>query len=317
MAKVVSSDEIFHFMHGPLGGKDADNWIAGRQLGLITVEQLNVAGIGRGVIARRVAAGFLHRMFRGVYLVGNPIPLPGARELGAILACGRRTFISHGSAAGLWRVTAPQIVDVEVTAVGRNLRTRDNLRVHIVDELDPLDRRVVNGIPVTSAARTLIDLAAVAGIGELERAVNEARVQRLITDRDLRTALERAGRRSGTATLRRLLDHEAEPGFSRKEAERLVRRLIHDAGLPEPRCNARLEGREVDFLWPEQRLVVEVDGYRFHGHRSAFERDRKKDQLLTAAGYVVIRVTWLQLVHEPLRVAATIAAALTARRTPG
>jgi very-short-patch-repair endonuclease len=96
-----------------------------------------------------------------------------------------------------------------------------------------------------------------------------------------------------------------------------MRRLLRAAALPQPICNARLHGQRPDFLWPEQRLVVQVDGYQFHGHRSAFERDRRNDQVLIAAGYRVVRVTWMQLQHEPLRVAAAIAAALTAGRAPG
>jgi very-short-patch-repair endonuclease len=114
--------------------------------------------------------------------------------------------------------------------------------------------------------------------------------------------------------MRAFLAPETEKGFTRKEAERRMRKLITAAGLPQPRCNHNLLGKEVDFCWPEHGLVVEIDGHQFHGHRSAFERDRKKDQLLAAAGYTVIRVTWRQLIHEPLRVAAVVSAALAGRR---
>ena len=96
-----------------------------------------------------------------------------------------------------------------------------------------------------------------------------------------------------------------------------MRSLTRDAALPQPLCNALIHGHRVDFVWPDHKLVIEVDGYQFHGHRSAFERDRRKDQVLIAAGYRVVRVTWLQLCHEPMRVAAVLAAALTASRPPG
>jgi very-short-patch-repair endonuclease len=107
-----------------------------------------------------------------------------------------------------------------------------------------------------------------------------------------------------------------DSGYTRSKAERLMRRLLGAASLPQPVCNARIHGQQPDFLWSAERLVVQVDGYQFHGHRSAFERDRRKDQVLVAGGYRVIRVTWLQMQHEPLRVIAVIAAALTASRAP-
>jgi very-short-patch-repair endonuclease len=117
--------------------------------------------------------------------------------------------------------------------------------------------------------------------------------------------------------MRALLDSEVEQGYTRSEAERRMLDLVRAAGLLQPLPNVRLEGYSVDFLWPAQRLVVEVDGYRYHGHRAAFERDRRKDAMLLAAGYRVMRLTWRQLVHEPMLVAAMLASALTDSRKPG
>jgi very-short-patch-repair endonuclease len=174
----------------------------------------------------------------------------------------------------------------------------------------------VDDLLVTAPARTVIDLAADDDDDELEAALSEARALRLVRDQDIEAALERAGNRKGVARMRRLLSLEGGHGYTGSRAERLMRRLLRDAALPQPRCNRRLLGYGVDFLWPDERLVVEVDGYQFHGHRSAFERDRRKDQVLIAAGYQVVRITCRQLVHEPLRVAAVIAAALTASRVP-
>jgi very-short-patch-repair endonuclease len=147
--------------------------------------------------------------------------------------------------------------------------------------------------------------------GPVERAL------RLIKDGDIEAAIDRAGNRKGVARMRRLVTLEGDRGYTRSKAERLMRRLLRDAALPQPLCNARIHGQKPDFLWPRERLVVQVDGYQFHGHRSAFERDRRKDQVLIAVGFRVVRVTWLQLQYEPLRVAAVIAAALTASRAPG
>lgn len=204
--------------------------------------------------------------------------------------------------------------NVDVTLVGRRVRPKARVRLHLLSQLDRRrDVRHIEKLPLTAPARTLIDLATTATDVELSRAVSEARALRLIRNGELEAALGRAGARAGVARMRAYLAQETEKGFTRKEAERRMQRLTTDAGLPQPRCNHKLLGKEVDFYWPENGVVVEVDGYQFHGHRSAFERDRKKDQLLTAAGYTVIRVTWRQLLHEPLRVAAVISAALAGR----
>ena len=165
-------------------------------------------------------------------------------------------------------------------------------------------------VRLTSPARTLIDFAADASYFGLERAVAEARVQKLLRDGELEGALARAGRRRGTAKMRAYLRSEQGPAMTRSEAEREVRRLTRAARLPQPKANARVAGYEVDFLWPEQRVILEVDGYRYHGHRRAFERDRRKDMALVDAGYLVIRITWRQLTEEPFAVIAHIARAL-------
>jgi very-short-patch-repair endonuclease len=287
--------------------------VALRGQGTASRTDLLDAGLSRHVIDRRARTGDLHRVHRGLYLVGHTALAPRAAEFAAILACGDRAVISHRSAAFLWGMIERRPAEVDVTLVGRRCRAKEGIRLHLLSQIDERrDVRCVENLPITSPARTLVDLAAASTTAELERALNEARAQRLVNDGQLRGVLTRAGRRPGTALLRKLLINETESGFTRKEAERLMRRLLHDADLAQPHCNAKIRGMEVDFCWAEQRLIVEVDGFQFHGHRSAFERDRKKDQLLTAAGYTVIRVTWRQLRDEPIRVAAVIAAALSA-----
>jgi very-short-patch-repair endonuclease len=199
--------------------------------------------------------------------------------------------------------------DVHVTVIGRTLRCRPGIVVHRVDRLARQDLRHRHGIPLTSPARTICDLAASEPPNIFERAANEARVQRLLSDRELKRALKRSPSRKGTRALRALLDDG--PAITRSEAERLMLKLIGRANLPKPITNAPVSGYTVDFLWPAQRLIMEVDGFAFHGHRHAFERDRKRDAALTAAGYRVIRVTWRQLTTEPLEVIAMLARALT------
>jgi very-short-patch-repair endonuclease len=309
VAEVVTPSELLHFVQAHGGGERAVAWLARRQLGVVTFAQLIDAQIGRGVIAGRLANGWLHHRHRGVYLVGSPVPQPGATELAAVLACGDGALISGRSAAGLRGLARPR-ESVDVTVIGRHCRPRPGIEVTCVGQLDPRDRADVTGIPATAPARMLIDFAATATADELEAALSEARAQRLVTDAQIEAALDRARNRRGVARMRAILRAESESGYTRSKAERLMKRLLRDARLPQPVCNQPVGRYSADFLWAEQRLVVEVDSFKFHGHRGAFERDRRKDQALQIAGYRVIRVTWRQLNQEPLAVIAAIAAAL-------
>jgi very-short-patch-repair endonuclease len=166
------------------------------------------------------------------------------------------------------------------------------------------------GIPVTSPARTLLDLAAVAPSHDLERAFDEALTQRLTTTASLTAAVERAQGHHGAGRVRALLARSEEPALTRSEAERRFLALVREARLPAPMVNAHVAGYLVDFLWRDSRLIVEIDGYRFHSSRAAFERDRLRDAELNAAGFRVVRVTWRQLVEEPVAVIARLARAL-------
>jgi len=234
----------------------------------------------------------------------------------AVLACGRGAVISHYTAACWWQLlpypAQPRPVDINVA--GRHSRHRAGIRVHRVTSLDRRDFWVRAAIPITTPARALIDLAAVIPPDELDQALAEAQVRRLVDARGIADQLERNRGRAGTRPLRALID--AGPAPTRSEAERRFLRVIRGAGLPEPRVNARVGRLEVDFLWPDQRLVVEIDGYGSHGNRRAFERDRERDATLAAMGYTVLRVTWRQLVDRPEAVAARLAAALAVRRPP-
>lgn len=313
VAEIVSPGELRHLLRA--GGtvkrpEHAVAWIAKRQLGLIASWQLQAAGVSRSSITRRLRRGALHRVHRGVFLVGHALQFPGARELAAVLACGDRAFVSHRSAAALWGLTKVAGAEVEVSVVARNCKPRAGLRVHRVAHLDPRDGAKKNGIPTTSPSRALVDLAASAAPAELETALAEARAQRVMSDGQLSDTLDRAGNRAGVGALRALLRHQGGPRLTRSEAERRLLRLIRAARLPEPEANVRVEGFEVDFLWSEARLIVEVDGFAFHGHRRAFERDRMRDMVLRDRGFEVIRVTWKQLVGQPLLVIAHIARAL-------
>lgn len=196
-------------------------------------------------------------------------------------------------------------------AIGRRLE-RGTLVVHERQTLSTADTRILDGLPITSPARTLVDLAATMPLEALDIALAEAQVLRLVTPAAVRAALARAPRQPGTAALRGLLDggHGAP---TRSELERTMLRLLARAGLPRPRVNTRIARYEVDFAWPAHRLVVETDGWSAHGHRRAFERDRARDVDLQAGGWTVVRMTWRQLTAEPLRAAARLAQLLALR----
>jgi very-short-patch-repair endonuclease len=187
----------------------------------------------------------------------------------------------------LWGFRPPHDGPVHITAA-KGARNRQGLRVH---RSASINAAVHNGLPLTPAARTLHDLAPLIATAHLERAAEEAVIRGLVTPGEV-------PRRCAVAI---------EPQMTRSEAERRLQRLIRAARLPRPATNVRVAGWEVDAYWPRERLVVEVDGYAYHGNRAAFERDRRKDAALVAAGYTVIRVTWRQLKEEPLTVVALLA----------
>ena len=285
--------------------------IARRQHGAITTPQLTAAGLTGDGIRHRVKKAWLRRIHRGVYLVG-PLETPLTRAMAAVLAYGDGALLSHCPAAVLWVLRPSPANTLHVTVAGREVRSRDGIEAHSVRHLHPHDATRHDGIPVTSPARTLLDLATELSPRDLARAADEARVHHLVTDDSLNEQFQRYPNHRGTAALSKAI--QTGPQLTRSEAERRLLELIRNARLPEPRTNARVGRHEVDFLWPEHDLVVEVDGYAFHSTRAAFERDRRRDAELQAAGYRVIRFTWRQLVNEHEAVIATLAAALAQAR---
>jgi very-short-patch-repair endonuclease len=252
-------------------------------------------------------------MHQGVYLFGQPTLLPGAAELAAVVACGESAFVNHRSATALWRIAAGDDGPVHV-AVGRSGRSRRGITIHRVSKLDPRDVTDLRGIPIVTPARAILDLAADATSDELERAIAEAYALRLTSEAELRRVIARNPLRTGVAALRAELRREGGPAWTRREAERRLKLLLRRANLAAPVYNRKVAGYNADFFWPDQRLIVEVDGYQFHGTRWAFERDRKRDAAHALAGYQVIRITWRQLTEEPFVVVAIIAGALQGGR---
>jgi very-short-patch-repair endonuclease len=288
--------------------------IGAAQRGVVRRSQLVEIGIGRGSIAHRVKIGSLHRVLPAVYAIGHPALESSAFETAALLYCGHDVVLSHGTAAALWGLLPDAPPEVSVTLAGRNVGRPTGLRVHRVAVIDARDVRLRQGLPVTSPARTMIDFASEASSGAVEAALNEARVQRLVTDESLGQAMARCPLRSGVGRLRALLTAERGPSLTRSETERRLRFLVERGELPWPQFNVWLFGHLVDAVWPEAKLVVEVDGYGVHGHRRAFESDRRRDQRMAALGFVVVRVTARQLRDEPMAVLGRLAQALALAR---
>jgi very-short-patch-repair endonuclease len=221
--------------------------------------------------------------------------------------------LSHRSAAQLWGLQRGSSRAIEVTRAG-GWRAVDGIVAHR-SALPDDERTVVDGIPVTTVPRTILDLAAVASRRQVERVLNESEVRGLTDPMSIPDLLARYPRRRGTVVLRELLDEGAEVGgVTGNDFEEAFVSLLDAHGLPRPRFNADISvsGRfvSVDCLWQRARLIVELDGRAVHGTRRAFESDRERDRLLTVSGWRIIRVTWRQLRDDGARVAVDLRTAL-------
>ena len=273
--------------------------LAVRQHGAVTRAQLLHAGVPAHAIDHRVKKRRLRRLFRGVYGVG-PISVPHQRHAAAVLACGETAVLSHRSAAAVWKLLPHRPGDVPVeVSIQRGYRSPGSVvRVYQTSALSADERTVLEGIPITTPARTLLDIASTVTIGKLEAALARASRRGFTGAEEVWELLNRYPRRRGAPRLRELLAH-GNGAPTRSEAEARFLTLVRRAQLPRPHVNVAVEGYEVDFLWRRQRFVVEIDGFRFHSSAGAFERDRRRDAVLAAAGFRVVRVTWRQLTEEP------------------
>jgi very-short-patch-repair endonuclease len=279
--------DIDHRMGGKCDTRGADRVVgqmAGRQNGVVSRRQLLAVGVSARAIERRIEGGRLHPVHAGVYAVGHRVLSQHGRWMAAVLAAGPGAVLSHRSAAALWGIRPTSRAHIEVTAAHR-VRRRPGLHPHCaVLPADEVTRR--DNIPVTTAPRTLLDLAAVIPRNQLDRALNEAEIRRLPGPHPL---LERYPGQRGTATLRALLLDARRAHRSPTEAEFLD--FVRAHGLPLPETNSIVEGHECDAVWRDARLIVELDGFATHGTQRAFRRDRARDRRLTAAGWRTMRVT--------------------------
>jgi very-short-patch-repair endonuclease len=291
--------------------------LARRQHGIVARAQLLTIGLGRRAIELRVANGRLHLVHRGVYAVGHEVVSREGRWMAAVLGGGPGAVLSHASAAAHLGIRPSDAVTTDITT-DRRLRSRPGLRFHYC--VLPADEvTVADGIPVTTPARTLFDLAGVVPLAQLQRAGKEAEVKRLWGQLSLPDLLERHPGRPGAGAIRAVIE-TPDRGVTRNDVEEALAALVRRARLPHPLFNTPLKlgsrFMEPDCMWPEQRVIVEVDGYETHGTRDSFESDRARDRALTAAGWLVIRVTWRQLRDEPAQIARDLRTVLRRRSAP-
>jgi very-short-patch-repair endonuclease len=287
--------------------------LARRQHGAVSRAQLVRRGVSDHAIGVRVRDGRLSPVHRGVYLVG-PVADPLAMEAAAVLACSPGAVISHRSAAKLQRLLAyPVQASVWVTTTDGDHRDRRSLVLRR-SKLDPVDVTRHERIPITTPARTILDLASILEDERLERVCAEAHALGLARQPDLRDQLARNAGRRGAGRLRKLLDGPRAAARTRSVLERKLLRCIRASDLPDPETDQRVGTYVVDFLWRAQRVIVEVDGEAFHSHDRATRRDRRRTNDLQLQGYVVLRFTWDDVNRRPDWVLEEIARALRRAR---
>jgi predicted transcriptional regulator of viral defense system len=281
---------------------------------VVARRQLLALGVTPTVIRERVRRGTLALLHRGVWAVGHDRLRREGRRLAAVLACGPGAALSHREAAALHGLSPSSRSQVDVTTVRRGRSEQAGIRLHRTASLDVRELTAIDGIPVTTVARTLVDLAGVVPSEHVAKALREAEHLRVVDAAELELAMRRMRTRRGHghATLRAVLDEHRRRGtqLTRSPLEDRFLALLDDHGVPRPRTNVDVGGVEVDAHWPAQRLVVELDGWARHRDRRAFQRDRMKGNALTQNGYRLLRFTHDDVVRRPGATAAQIHALL-------
>ncbi len=285
------------------------------QHGVIALWQLLELGLTESAVRKRIASGRLHRLHAGVYAVGHAALDLDGRFMAAVLACGLDAALSHRSAAHKRGMRQSSRAGIDVISPRRAGRRRNGIDAHTSSTLLPRDSEIVDGIPCTTVARTLLDLAAILPRRQVERAFDQADVLQALDADQIEDVLRRTNGHRGHATLRSILDdHARRPTLTRNELEAAFLAICDEAGLPRPEVNAWIPveptGYEPDFLWREQGLIAETDGRDVHTTKRAFEHDRRRDQRLMLLGYRVVRFPRRQVEEDPASVRATLVALL-------
>lgn len=294
--------------------------LARRSHGVVTRRALLAAGVSKAEIEHRLGTGSLLREYKGIYRVGHRAPNVEARYLAAVLACGDSAVLIGPAAGRLYELTRGLFPEPHVAA--RTERRIRGIRTRRVRELDQRDVTTCRGIPITTVARTLVDMAGQLAASELARAVHEAGVRYHTSARQIREALGRKPNAPGARKLRWVVDGDEPVLLSRLESR--FRRLLRESGLPLPATNRKQGSGYVDCRWENPPLTVELDSYRFHNSRHAWEQDRRREREARARGDYR-RYTYGDVYEEPgpmlveleqllqRRTSATIAANRSAR----
>jgi very-short-patch-repair endonuclease len=293
---------------GPVEARMAT--LAQDQHGVVARRQLSRIGVTKEQIDGRVRSGGLHLLHRGVYAVGHTAITRRGGWMAAVLASGDGAVLSHRSATALWGIWGSGTGEIHVT-VPRKVRSQRSIRRHF-SMLPDDEREVVDGIPVTSASRAVLDLAAEKGEAAAEGALREVEYLGIYGKVSLPVLLERYPKHRGTTACREALERVRDDpgGRLRSDLEERFITFLAANRIPRPRLNSWLSVGEdrfqVDCLWPEARLIAELDGWKSHGTKRAFRKDRKRDRRLGAAGFERVRITEDQVLDEPAALAADL-----------
>lgn len=281
--------------------------LARRQHGAVSRAQLRRLGVSERTIERWLAVGRLHMLHREVFAVGHTRIGQRGYWWAGILAYGDGALLSHRSGAALWGLAKQLRSLAEITAPSGRQGTerRKWLWIHRC-KLHTDDYTEEGGMPVTSVARTLFDYAEVERFRRLEQAWEEADRLKLLRLREVELVCERGYGRRALKPIRRLLVAARAPAEGRSPLEERFHAFCVEHRLPEPARNVHVLGREVDALWPDAKLIAELDSWEFHGHRDAFERDRAREPKFLIAGYRTIRITSRRLDREATQLASEI-----------
>jgi hypothetical protein len=282
--------------------------LASCQYGLVALWQLSDLDVE--LARKRAKVGRLHRVQQGVYSIRHRVIPRNGHLLAAVLACGPGAVLSHRSAAVLHGLLGEAGSRIHIIAPNRRGRSPRGISAHRDGTLTSKDTAKVDGIPCTRIARTLLDLAATKDRG-LCRAITQAEVERKFDLREVEELLRRNKGRRGVRRLRLAIGlHDPREQLTRRELEARFLDLCRRYGLPLPEVNGHLVVNGIsmmpDFIWREAGLIVEADSRRVHGTVAAFEKDRRRDQILAAAGWTVIRCTWRQVLDEPETLSSTV-----------
>ncbi len=287
--------------------------LADRQHGVVSIRQLRRLGYTHRSVQRGVEVGRLHRLHQGVFAVGHTNLSLQGRCLAAVLASGPGALLSHYSAGWLHGLIATRPIPIHVTTPVPRKR-RDAVRIHHSRTLIDADRTLEQGIPITSVARSALDLAAIVRFRSLRRFIRRSEELRVFDLADFRSVLARNRGHRGAFHLERAIGIYEPPRLTRSELEREFLVLVERAGLPLPSTNFVVAGYELDVYWPELCFAVELDVYETHGAHEPFEEDRRRNEDLKLGGIEMTRVTGRRLEREPRQVMERIRRLLDQRR---